>query len=626
MVGNSNSPKAEEPRPRSVLVVEDDEGLNSLAQKALRKAGYDTEGVFNGAAAIEGVAAKPEVVLLLDIKLPDMTGKEIINTLRERNSLVPFIVMTGHGDEKTAVEMMKLGAGDYLVKGLDLVDHLPGVFRRLFHELDTDRQLRAAEEALRESEEKHRTLFETMVQGVVYQSADGQIISANHAAERILGLTLDQMQGRTSMDPSWRAIHEDGSDFTGETHPAMIALTSGEEVNDVVMGVLHSDHEQYYWININAVPQFRPGEDKPFQVYTTFEDITERKRAEDRQRLTQFAVDHSADPIYWVRADGSIDYANDAACQALGYTRDELTSMSVWQIDTEFPADAWLAHWREMKEAGSISFESYHLTKAGRVFPVEINTTFGVYVGQEYIWAYVHDITERKLLEREVLEVSEKEQRRIGQILHDDLGQYLLGTAYKSELLEQQLAEQSLDEAATAAQITELIHEAINRSQDLAKELYPVDLETSNLAEALRRLGHRTEHLFDVSCHISCDPTVPDLDHLTATHLYRIAQEAVQNAIKHGGANRIVIDLTKTINNQIELKVSNNGIGLPKNWESRLGMGLRMMKHRASMCNGSFDIRAKHGGGTVVTCTSITGIRQLEMPEDHPLYRAKGNE
>jgi len=138
-----------------------------------------------------------------------------------------------------------------------------------------------AEEALRESEEMHRTLFETMIQGVVYQNADGYIFSANQAAERILGLTLDQMQGRTSMDPRWKAIHEDGTDFPGDTHPSMVALATGKEVRDVVMGVFSPELEDHTWINVNAVPQFRPGETVPYQVYTTFEDITERKRAEE---------------------------------------------------------------------------------------------------------------------------------------------------------------------------------------------------------------------------------------------------------------------------------------------------------------------------------------------------------
>jgi PAS domain S-box-containing protein len=137
-----------------------------------------------------------------------------------------------------------------------------------------------AVEALRVSEEKYRTLFQTMAQGVIHQSADGKILSANPAAERILGLTLDEMQGRTSIDPRWRAIHEDGSDFPGQTHPAMVALQTGREVRDVVMGVYNPRTKSHVWINVNAVPRIEPGDDKPCQVYATFDDITERKRAE----------------------------------------------------------------------------------------------------------------------------------------------------------------------------------------------------------------------------------------------------------------------------------------------------------------------------------------------------------
>jgi PAS domain S-box-containing protein len=143
-----------------------------------------------------------------------------------------------------------------------------------------------AEQALEESESKYRTLFETMAQGVVYQSANGRITSANPAAERILGLTLEQMQGRTSRDPRWKAIREDGSDFPGDTHPAMEALKTGKEVRNVVMGVFNPRKEGYVWININAVPQFRSGEEKPYQVYTTFEDITHRKRMEEQLKAS----------------------------------------------------------------------------------------------------------------------------------------------------------------------------------------------------------------------------------------------------------------------------------------------------------------------------------------------------
>jgi len=138
-----------------------------------------------------------------------------------------------------------------------------------------------AERALRQSEEKFRTLFETMAQGVVYHDSTGKIVSANPAAQKMLGLTLDQILGRTSIDPRWRAIHEDGSDFPGETHPAMVALRTGKEVRNVVMGVFNPEEEGCRWININAIPQFRPGETKPYQVYATFDDISGQKRAKE---------------------------------------------------------------------------------------------------------------------------------------------------------------------------------------------------------------------------------------------------------------------------------------------------------------------------------------------------------
>ena len=143
-----------------------------------------------------------------------------------------------------------------------------------------------AQRELQASEERHRLLYETMAQGAVYQDASGKIISANPAAERILGLTIEQMCGRTSLDPRWKTIYEDGSDFPGERHPSMQALQSGQRITDVTMGVFNPADNTHHWIAINAVPQFRPGDDKPYQVYTTFTDISERRQLE--QQATQY--------------------------------------------------------------------------------------------------------------------------------------------------------------------------------------------------------------------------------------------------------------------------------------------------------------------------------------------------
>jgi two-component system, cell cycle sensor histidine kinase and response regulator CckA len=133
---------------------------------------------------------------------------------------------------------------------------------------------------------RYHTLFETMPIGVVFQSPTGEIIDANPAALRILGVTRDQMLGRTSFDPRWRTIHEDGSDFPAETHPSMVALKSGQEVPFTNMGVFHPLTNDWVWIRVRAVP-LRGDNDALVEVYTTFEDITEPKRLREQLHQAQ---------------------------------------------------------------------------------------------------------------------------------------------------------------------------------------------------------------------------------------------------------------------------------------------------------------------------------------------------
>lgn len=154
-----------------------------------------------------------------------------------------------------------------------------------------------AEQALRESEERYRTLFDTMEQGVVYQDAEGRIISANPAAERILGLSLDQMQGRTSMDPRWKAIGEDGAELPGEHHPAMVALETGKPVKSFVEGIFNPVQNEYRWILVDAIPEFVPGHNSPVRVYSSFSDITERRRAEQEIRDSEERYRHLFDHL-----------------------------------------------------------------------------------------------------------------------------------------------------------------------------------------------------------------------------------------------------------------------------------------------------------------------------------------
>ncbi|HEY3362211.1 MAG TPA: MEDS domain-containing protein [Methanosarcina sp.] len=147
--------------------------------------------------------------------------------------------------------------------------------------------LQVQSEELRRSEQHYRLIFESMLQGVVYQDSEGKIISMNPGAERILGKTQSEFLGSLSVGEEYYTIRENGSPFPGLEHPAMLSLRAGCEVQNVVMGVYNPREKCYRWININAVPLFRVGENKPFQVYTLFDDITERKKAEETIRKSE---------------------------------------------------------------------------------------------------------------------------------------------------------------------------------------------------------------------------------------------------------------------------------------------------------------------------------------------------
>jgi len=178
----------------TILVVEDDEGLSRLIAKSLKTIDVNVEVVHSGADAIDWIADNSPLITLMDYRLPDMTARQILENLKDRNIDFPFIVMTGHGDEKVAVEMMKAGARDYIVKQGQFFELLPSVIKWVFKELETEKKLTKANNALGKSEKKYRSIVDNALVGVYKSNMNGDMVYANHALSNMFGyVTPEEM-------------------------------------------------------------------------------------------------------------------------------------------------------------------------------------------------------------------------------------------------------------------------------------------------------------------------------------------------------------------------------------------------------------------------------------------------
>lgn len=219
---------------------------------------------------------------------------------------------------------------------------------------------------------------------------------------------------------------------------------------------------------------------------------------------------------------------------------------------------------------------------------------------EDRVLALAKETAERERLEQEMLEISEREQRRLGQDLHDGLCQHLTGTALAGHVLAERLSASTPAEAEKARRIVDLIEEAISLARRMAKGLHPVEMQADGLMQALEDFALTTSEMFGISCRFDCPMPVLIRSPATATHLFRIAQEAVSNAIKHGRASTIVITLEE-VDHGVQLSVHDNGSGMAAGPDSS-GMGLRIMADRAKMMGARFSIGAHQSGGVELNC------------------------
>lgn len=228
----------------------------------------------------------------------------------------------------------------------------------------------------------NKKLFFSLPLGIVYQDPHGAIIAANPAAEKILGISLDQMQGKKSIDPDWKTIKEDGSDFPGEEHPAMMALKHSKSITNVIMGVFHPKKNKHVWIEINAIPQFKKDETKPYQVYTTFTDITKRilsrKALRESEEYSRSLLENIHVSIFIVQGR-EIKYVNEEMIKTMGFSRQELVGSDwtkfVYHKDLEFVVGQNKKRLKDEKALDSYIARSIHKNGEPFWFQVKISNT-----------------------------------------------------------------------------------------------------------------------------------------------------------------------------------------------------------------------------------------------------------
>jgi len=352
------------------------------------------------------------------------------------------------------------------------------------------------------------------------------------------------------------------------------------------------------------VDLFRSNRALAATIFSLENEITERKQAELARDQLAAIVECSSDAILSKTPEGIITSWNKGAEKMFGYAAAEIVGRSVSiLLPVAYDDGLGSVFERLQREEAIESFETVRMRKDGHM--VHVSLTFsaikdaaGHITG---ISAIMQDISERKRLEAEILHISEYEQRRIAEDLHDGVGQQLGGISFLSEALKKNLEAQASPEAGTAARISNLLTVAVAETRSLARGLHPVMAEANGLMSALEDLATRVTDLFKVSCRFECPQAVLVVDNTKATHLYRIAQEAITNAIKHGRAQQIEIRLSTTTE-QITMTVSDDGVGLQTAARQPKGMGLRIMNHRASMIGGTVILQKKHGGGTEMVC------------------------
>ncbi len=476
--------------------------------------------------------------------------------------------------------------------------------------VDVSKHLRSIGEVIR-SESRLRGVFEAMNEGLVMQEPDGRIVDANPAAERILGLSRDQLLGRTAIDPGWRAIREDGTLFPLAEYPSAITQRTGQPVRHQLMGVVSTGSRR--WIDVNTQPIWVGSPLVLVGVVTTFTDVTEERSAlqalrtarDDLQStLNQLSAITNGVPISIVLydADHRIRFANDhyralgrPGVVAEGTRGEDFLRADVYRDSADARRRALAGESVRMMILMNIDGG----TRRREVTFMPYRDAAGDAVGVLALGYDVTELEQSRTRLREVVErlaaVRESERREIAMSLHEGAAQDL----YAARLGVERLRRASRDEDAVAAlnDIHGIIEQAVRGIGTLTQDLFPTALHHLELGDVIRQHAAQFQERSGIPVEVDVPPGLPALDPERKLLFFRAGQEALTNVWRHARATHASVTLAWH-EGRYWLVVEDDGVGLPSGSETRIGsLGLLAMRERFTAVGGGLQLGRSAAGG-----------------------------